>query len=228
MLCGFSFAFGEEGIEKYYTSDDLTRLYIPEINFLYFGFLQLLLLIHSIITITLLIFVKLRWNYLRTQELNLVPRKLLNLEFRILIYSLVVIANIVFVVCFGIIATKLLLKKEYAKIPDRANCATARSPVIIYTNNTELRYSSAAEAFRDIYNTSRIPEEYEQACHKVDLTNKLFPPILYVFLGFLVRLLVISIFFVTLPTKSNLEVWKKILKKARRINSIFIEKSSTA
>ena len=206
------------GIKKYepYYGETYTRLFLPQgIVYLYQIYISLMLIFYSILTIITLILVKLRWNYIRTYELKQVPRKLTNLEFRIMLYTIVLIVNIIIIVSYITIATKLAIKGEYARLSQKANCTTARSPAIRYQDNTEMRYDSVLEIIMMNYNTSSVPEVYEQACNNVDKTNNQIPPVLFLFIAFLQRILVVSIFIVTLPTRSNFVFWKKITKKLK-------------
>ena len=105
---------------------------------------------------------------------------------------------------------------DYYSHHDIELCTTAQSPVIHQQNNIPIRYNSILEAYEAIFNTSADLQILSDSCYKINKSNRVSPPVLHNFDAFSIRIVIICIFIFTLPSKSNYELWKKIVKDSSK------------
>ena len=165
----------------------------------------------SILTLTPLIFCKMRWNILQTTAMLGKYPKATPLEYRIAIYSFVLVILLIIIMTGLIFYLRAFsLSDDYISLEDTGYCFTYRSPASFYRNGVELRFSSTAEALMAATNSTTVPVDFMEACDRLDATNKVYPPSIYIVEAFLIRIVVSCIFIITLPTYANYQTWRQI------------------
>ena len=167
----------------------------------------------SILTLTPPILCKFRWNSLKAQELKIPSPKLSSLEYRIVVYSVlmfgIIIALMICLILFILIFQNDLLVTSY----EQFRCLTAHRPVTIIRNGNLENYVTTIDALESLEGTTALVNQFRSACELITLSDSIHPAWLYVFEAFLIRIFVICIYVVVLPSKSNYNAWKKLLTR---------------
>ena len=188
-------------------------------------FVPLFLSCLGILTLTPLIASRIKWDFLRSKKLKINSTKLSGLQYRILMYAILMFLLWIALLIGLVLYTVLYQSNSFALYIQEFKCLTANRPASIYRNDQLEEYNTTMEALKSIFGTSDIISEYEQACHVIDRTNRIHPGWLFIAEAFLIRILIICIFIVTLPSKSNYRTWKnitlKIFKCCKKDVSVF-------
>ena len=168
------------------------------------------LIISWLCTLTLspLIVCRIKWIGLGIQK-----SKLSALQYRILIYAI-----LIFLICLSLLTGLILYIMVYqsdtlALFTDEFRCFTAFRPASIYRNGNLELYDTTFDALKSMKGSDNVISQYERNCNRVNKTNSIHPGWLYIMEAFLIRILVICIFIVTLPSKSNYYIWKNTISR---------------
>ena len=176
-------------------------------------FVPLFLSCLGILTLTPLIASRIKWDFLRSKKLKINSTKLSGLQYRILVYAIVMFLLWIVLLIGLVLYTVLYQSNTFATYTEEFKCLTANRPASIYRNEQLEEYNTTMDALKSILGTSDVIREYEQACHVIDRTNRIHPGWLFIAEAFLIRILIICIFIVTLPSKSNYRIWKNMTLK---------------
>ena len=133
-----------------------------------------------------------------------------------LLYAILMFLLFIALITGLVLYTMLYQSNSFAIYFQEFKCLTANTPASIYRNNKLEEYNTTMDALKSIFGTSDVISGYEQVCHVVDKTNRIHPGWLFIAEAFLIRILIICIFMVTLPSKSNYRTWKNIILKIPR------------
>ena len=160
-----------------------------------------------------LIICRLRWNSLQAQELKFPSPKISSLEYRILVYSVLMFV-IVLALMTGLILYILIFQSDLLAIfSHHFRCLTAHRPATIVRNGNLENYVTTIDALQSIEGTNTLVNQLIRACELITLNNRIHPAWLYVFEALLIRFFVICIYVVVLPSKTNYNTWKKLLTR---------------
>lgn len=179
-------------------------------------FVPLFLSCLGILTLTPLIVSRIKWGFLRSEKLKINKSKLSGLQYRMLLYAILMFLLFIALITGLVLYTMLYQSNSFAIYFQEFKCLTANTPASIYRNNKLEEYNTTMDALKSIFGTSDVISGYEQVCHVVDKTNRIHPGWLFIAEAFLIRILIICIFMVTLPSKSNYRTWKNIILKIPR------------
>ena len=179
-------------------------------------FVPLLLSCLGILTLTPLIASRIKWDFLRSEKLKINNNKLSGLQYRILLYAILMFLLYIALLTGLVLYTMLYQSNTFAIYTVEFKCLTANVPASVYRNDKLQEYSTTMDALKSIFGTSDVISEYERVCHVVDKTNRIHPGWMFIAEAFLIRILIICIFIVTLPSKANYRTWKNIILKVFR------------
>ncbi|KAI6660486.1 hypothetical protein LOD99_14070 [Oopsacas minuta] len=167
----------------------------------------------GILTLTPLIVARIKWDFIRSEKLKTNSTKLTGLQYRIMLYAI-----IMFLLCLALLIGLILYIIIYqgnlfAIYTDEFKCLTSQRPSSIYRNNKLEEYDTLLDAFKSLFGTNDAINKYEHKCYVVDKTNTIHPGWLFIAEAFLIRILIICIFIVTLPSKANYYFWKNFFGK---------------
>ena len=167
----------------------------------------------SILTLTPIILCKFRWNSLKAQELKIPSPKLSSLEYRIVVYSVLMFVIILALMTCLILYILIYQNGLLVVFSHQFRCLTAHRPATIIRNGNLENYVTTVDALESIEGTTALGNQLRSACELITLSDSIHPAWLYVFEAFLVRIFVICIYVVVLPSKSNYNAWKKLLTR---------------
>ena len=157
-----------------------------------------------LLTVAPILLCKFGWN---KNSLNFVKPKSEKsfLESRIIMYSVSVLLIMIFLTICLIYCIKISKSDDYYSHREVGLCTTAQSPVTHQQNNSTILYNNLFEGLK-------LLQILSNSCSRIANANKAFPPVLYILDAFFIRIIIMCIFIFTLPSKSNCELWKSIIK----------------
>ena len=192
------------------TDSDFTASSLPS---LVLYFVPLILSCLGILTLTPLIVCKIKWNVISSDDLKIHRTKLSGLQFRILLYAILMFL-IFLALLIGLILYILIYQSgTLAIFTNEFRCFTASRPASLHRNGNLELYNTTLDALKSMRGTNDVINQYEHDCYRVEKTNSIHPGWLYIMEAFLIRILVICIFIVTLPSKSNYYTWKNAISR---------------
>ena len=182
------------------TDSDYTESSLPSLA-LYF--VPLIISCLSILTLTPLVVCKIKWNLINSVDLKIHKPKLSNLQYRLLLYAILMFLIISTLLTGLILYTMVYQSNTLAIFSSEFGCLTALRPASIYRNGNLELYNTTSDALKSMRGSNEVIYQYEEDCYRVEKTNSTHPGWLYIMEAFLIRILIICIFMVTLPSKSN-------------------------
>ncbi|KAI6660122.1 hypothetical protein LOD99_10566 [Oopsacas minuta] len=167
----------------------------------------------GILTLTPLIVARIKWDFIRSEKLKINGTKLTGLQYRIMLYAIIMFILWAALLIGLILYITIYQSNLFAVYFDEFGCLTSQRPSSIYRNDRLEEYDTLLDAFRSLFGTNDVINQYIHQCYVVDKTNTTHPGWLFIAEAFLIRILIICIFIVTLPSKSNYYVWKNFFLK---------------